>query len=796
MSKLYLTALLRKFFPTLLILVVFCGRLEAQYPVQTPITANIDPAIQGYYEWLPPDYNSQPNKTYPILIFLHGIGEIGNGSQAQLPKVLVNGPPKLINNKTFPTSFTVGGKNFSFIVVTPQFNSNARNYNVVDNLVNYMVKKYRVDPTRIYLTGLSMGGGISWIYAAGKPEFADRLAALLVVCGNTQPYPANVKILAESNLPVKVMHNSGDPTVPVAYSIDWVNDLNASLPPINPPAKLTVFNASGHDAWSKAYDPNYKENGQNVYEWMLNYSRGGATAPPPPPPPANKPPVANAGTAQTITLPVSSVTLNGSASSDPDGTISSYSWKYVSGPTIPASNTTTAQSIVVSGLIKGTYVFQLTVTDNKGATATSQVKVVVNPAVTVSLPPIAVAGAGVTITLPLSSYQLDGSKSSAPAGSIASYQWSYVSGPSSYNFVSPTSALTIVNKLVAGTYVFQLTVTDNKGGKSSSQVTVVVKPVVVTVPPVLSNKPPVANAGPNTTITLPLSSFWLDGTKSTDPDGTIVSYAWSKVSGPNSYNITAPTTSRNIVNKLIAGTYVFQLTVKDNSGATNSTQVTLTVNPAKTTTPPPPPPPVNNSPIADAGANTTITLPLSSFWLDGTKSKDPDGTIVSYVWSKVSGPSSYNITAPTTVRNIVNRLVAGTYVFQLTVTDNGGLKGIKQVTLTVKPAKTSAATNQFDLSGNGLELADSAEAETQMPSYQLYPNPVQDVLNLKWLTGASGKSEISIIDISGNIKLKTEVEEASSGYLKSLNISSLSRGVYFIRIYSGGKLKTLKFIKQ
>jgi hypothetical protein len=73
---------------------------------------------------------------------------------------------------------------------------------------------------------------------------------------------------------------------------------------------------------------------------------------------------------------------------------------------------------------------------------------------------------------------------------------------------------------------------------------------------------------------------------------------------------------------------------------------------------------------------------------------------------------------------------------------------------------------------------------------------VQDVLNLKWLTGASGKSEISIIDISGNIKLKTEVEEASSGYLKSLNISSLSRGVYFIRIYSGGKLKTLKFIKQ
>jgi len=273
MTKHFFLHVLKILFGFLIIFLFTSRESYAQYPVQKPITVNIDYAIKGYYEWLPPDYNIEQKKGYPLLIFLHGIGEIGDGSKEQIAKLLKNGPPKLINEKKFPLSFNINDHQFSFIVLSPQFNSNARNYMVIDTFVQYALEKYNVDTERIYLTGLSMGGGISWIYAGAKKKFADRLAALLIVCGNTKPYPANVKIIASSNLPVKVMHNSNDPVVPSSYSVDWVNKLNSSLPPIKPSAELTIFDAKTHDAWTRAYDPSYKENGKNVYEWMLSYTR-------------------------------------------------------------------------------------------------------------------------------------------------------------------------------------------------------------------------------------------------------------------------------------------------------------------------------------------------------------------------------------------------------------------------------------------------------------------------------------------------------------------------------------------
>ncbi len=248
----------------------------AQYPAQKPVTVSVNYAISGYLEWLPQDYDKDTTKQYPLLIFLHGIGEIGDGSKAQLTKLLKQGPPKLIHDKKFPLYFTVDGQHFSFIVLSPQFNTNARNYNVIDTLIHYAVDKYRVDKSRIYLTGISMGGGIAWIYAGSAKKFADRLAALYIVCGNTKPYPGNVRTIVSSHLPVKVMHNSGDTVVPASNSIDWVNKLNTHFPPIQPKAELTLFNGQAHDAWTKSYDPAYKENGKNAYEWMLTYKRPGS----------------------------------------------------------------------------------------------------------------------------------------------------------------------------------------------------------------------------------------------------------------------------------------------------------------------------------------------------------------------------------------------------------------------------------------------------------------------------------------------------------------------------------------
>src|SRR4029078_13552034 len=129
------------------------------------------------------------------------------------------------------------------------------------------------------------------------------------------------------------------------------------------------------------------------------------------PPPPNQPPVANAGSDQTITLPTNSVSLSGSGS-DPDGTISSYQWTQTSGPSQANIVSSGSASTLVNTLVQGSYVFTLKVTDDKGATATSNVTITVNQAPPPpNQPPVANAGSDQTITLPTNSVSLSGSGS-------------------------------------------------------------------------------------------------------------------------------------------------------------------------------------------------------------------------------------------------------------------------------------------------------------------------------------------------------------------------------------------------
>jgi len=280
--------------------------------------------------------------------------------------------------------------------------------------------------------------------------------------------------------------------------------------------------------------------------------------------PPNQNPTANAGADVTTTS--TSVTLSGSGS-DPDGSIASYAWTRVSGSggTITSPN---SASTTVTDLSAGTYTFRLTVTDDKGATATDDVSVTVTSS-TPNQPPTANAGADVTTTS--TSVTLSGSGSD-PDGSIVSYAWSKVSG-SGGMITSPNSASTTVTGLSAGTYTFRLTVTDDQGATASDDVT-----ITVSSPPPPPNQPPTANAGPDQTINLPAMSVTLSGSGS-DPDGSIVSYSWTKVSGIGG-NITSPNTASTTVTGLIIGTYVFRLTVTDNNGATNTDDVTISVRAA------------------------------------------------------------------------------------------------------------------------------------------------------------------------------------------------------------------------
>ncbi|MGC4034414.1 MAG: PKD domain-containing protein [Chitinophagaceae bacterium] len=411
---------------------------------------------------------------------------------------------------------------------------------------------------------------------------------------------------------------------------------------------------------------------------------------------ANQPPVANAGSNQTISQPSNSVTLDGSASTDPDGTISTYAWTKVSGPSQGTITNAAGMTTTATNLTQGTYVFKLTVTDNGGATGADSVTITVNGVLNQT--PVANAGANQTITLPTSTVTLDGSASSDPDGTIASYAWTKVSGPTSGTITSGSSATTTVTGLAQGTYVFSLTVTDNGNITATDEVTITVNAT--------ANKLPVANAGANQTISLPTNSVTLNGSASSDADGTIASYAWTKVSGPTSGTITSATAASTTVTGLAQGTYIFKLTVKDNSGGSAADSVTITVNAA-----------ANQAPVANAGANQTITLPTSTVTLNGTGSSDADGTIASYAWTKASGPTSGTITSVTSGTTTVTGLVQGTYVFQLTVKDNAGATATDNVTITVNaaanqsPIANAGANQTITLPTNSVTLNGSASSD-------------------------------------------------------------------------------------
>lgn len=230
------------------------------------VVAVVSADIHGYYRALPARYDSTTKK-YPLLVYLHGKGELGDGSLAALPRVLKNGTAALLKAGKFPPNFYVNGQNFSFIVVMPQF-TRWPTADDVNSMINYAKSKYRVDTSRIYVAGLSMGGGGTWLFAEKYPT---RAAAIVPIAGANKLYNTAAKLMASKNLPVWAFHNKYDPTVPSSYSVNNVAMINGGYPLIKP--RLTIWNAYTHDAWTKASSPSYKENNMNMYQWMLQYKR-------------------------------------------------------------------------------------------------------------------------------------------------------------------------------------------------------------------------------------------------------------------------------------------------------------------------------------------------------------------------------------------------------------------------------------------------------------------------------------------------------------------------------------------
>jgi hypothetical protein len=206
------------------------------------------------------------------------------------------------------------------------------------------------------------------------------------------PYPESGFCNAASfNVPIWAFHNAQDNT-PLTQAYNTTRKvlglINACTnPSIIDTPRVTYYASAVHDAWTSAYDtthttrvlstdPNFVSNANqttlNLYEWFLQHSTNHTTTPP-----TNQPPVADAGTDITITLPTDSVILNGSGSHDTDGTITTYAWSKISGGSVVIASPS-GVSTHVTGLTQGVYQFQLAVTDNNGATRSDSVQVTVN----------------------------------------------------------------------------------------------------------------------------------------------------------------------------------------------------------------------------------------------------------------------------------------------------------------------------------------------------------------------------------------------------------------------------------
>jgi predicted peptidase len=210
---------------------------QSEKKLQTEILTQFE---IDYLIYLPDGYAESSNE-WPLLLFLHGVGERGN----DLNIVKRNGPPKLIEE----------GKKFPFIIVSPQCAERTDWDNrTLIVLLDFLESKYNIDNNRIYLTGLSMGGHATWSLAIQYPK---RFAAIAPVCGRGYSQDA----LALKELPVWVFHGEKDDIVPIKDGkkmVKALEDCGANV-------KFTVYPEAGHDAWTETYK------NPELYNWFLNF---------------------------------------------------------------------------------------------------------------------------------------------------------------------------------------------------------------------------------------------------------------------------------------------------------------------------------------------------------------------------------------------------------------------------------------------------------------------------------------------------------------------------------------------
>lgn len=358
---------------------------------QTAVPLGTTTAPYGFYQYLPLGYDSGSPDEWPVVIFLHGAGETGDGT-SQLSDVLIHGIPRNIRN----------GINYPFVAISPQ-SPGQWSVSNLDALVQYIKNNYQVDKDRIFLTGLSMGGLGTWNYARTNPE---ELAAILPMCASQTTIDGSKLV----NVPTWVFHSWGDTynnATSAAYSVQWVNsiagarmgtgptDVMANYPGTytGPPGPdqtsdrdrtasfnattgvwtwqdgvvraagshptLTLYRDTDHNCWTDTYD------NPTPLRWLLSNTRFGT---------ANKAPTVS------ITAPADNATITDPTSitiaatvADSDGTLASV--EFFAGNQLLGTDNSSPHQFVWSNPPAGTH--WITVKASDGDVTAALVKITV-----------------------------------------------------------------------------------------------------------------------------------------------------------------------------------------------------------------------------------------------------------------------------------------------------------------------------------------------------------------------------------------------------------------------------------
>ena len=232
--------------------------IEQEKALEAQITRTVK---LNYLLHLPDGYNTEQGQTWPLILFLHGAGERGD----DLSLVKTHGIPKV----------AMLLDEFPFIAVSPQCPSDhwwSDYLEVLIALLDETIASYAVDPGRIYLTGLSMGGFGTWHLAV---EYPDRFAAIAPICGGgVWAYGFPERVCAIKHLPTWVFHGAKDAVVPLESSEVLVEALQACGGNV----RFTVYPEAEHDSWTETYE------NPELYQWFLSHALEQS-----PPPDASQP---------------------------------------------------------------------------------------------------------------------------------------------------------------------------------------------------------------------------------------------------------------------------------------------------------------------------------------------------------------------------------------------------------------------------------------------------------------------------------------------------------------------------